>query len=620
MQTQQQKLMFGSGCVLLLTIPVWMWIVAPQLTKLPADFSYSADIISLDNFYDEQTNEFSGEKRSIAKFSLDVVGQNKDVLIAKNAFDVRTVTGEQIFTVNRLYGIDAKTGQHIAGAGDRDRDGYLFAPRRIKKGAPFNYWHINYDGPGNMTFVEEEIIDGLRLYRYETRYTGVRIDQTTNLSFLPEVGVARGIELEPYLQIWIEPLTGRLIRYKDDTVAYYYDLKTGTRLHPWNHFSNTFTTESVHRQIATAKRERLLHMLIETGVPVLLVFVGGAFLIAGWRKRLMIEWTATSILLIAGTMAALSHNATMPEPAAGPPETIHIGVEQGLLASAVWIAEHNGYFRDEGIDLRITPFPSGKAALASLLSDGKLDMATVAQTPIVFNSFSRDDYSILGGMVRTHNDLKILARRDKGIREPQDLRGKKIGVTKNSTGHYFLAMFLAQHGMTLQTVKTVDVEADGLSNALETGSVDAISTWEPHLYRAKRLLGDNVFAFESIGIFREDFYFVSRTSWAKENLRRIKKFLRAVVRANAFITEHPQETQSIIASKLDLEASFVESALKDFSYALFLDQAILLSLEQQAHWMMENKIVRVRDIPNYLRFFFFDPLDAVDPEAVTIIR
>lgn len=118
-----------------------------------------------------------------------------------------------------------------------------------------------------------------------------------------------------------------------------------------------------------------------------------------------------------------------------------------MLPSLVWVAEHEGYFKQVGLDVEIQEYPSGKTALATMLETQKLDMVTAAQTPVMFNSFSRDDYAIMATMVHSDNDSKVLARKDHGIQSPADLRGKKIGVTKGSTGHFFLSRFLIQYGL-----------------------------------------------------------------------------------------------------------------------------------------------------------------------------
>ncbi|MEK7748297.1 MAG: ABC transporter substrate binding protein [Nitrospirota bacterium] len=281
----RHKTWFSLAFCLFLITAVWPWWIAPSLTKLPHHFSYRADIFSLDNFYDENQQQFLGEKRSVTQFSYEVVDQKQGTLIIKNLFDVRTVTGEKIFTVERLYGIHPKTGQHTANFGDKNRNGHLFAPKNLKKGVPFTYWHINYDAPALMTFAGEENLFGLPVYRYESRYQGVNIDQTENLKFLPGVGVTRGIQLDPYLQLWIEPVTGRMVKYKDETIAYYYNLATKERLHPWNKFSNTYQRSSITKQVKIAKRQKAFFRMAEMTTPLFLALVVSVALLLGLAKR-----------------------------------------------------------------------------------------------------------------------------------------------------------------------------------------------------------------------------------------------------------------------------------------------------------------------------------------------
>ena len=164
----------------------------------------------------------------------------------------------------------------------------------------------------------------------------------------------------------------------------------------------------------------------------------------------------------------------------GPVKKVTLGVETSLLPSAVWVAENKGYFQEEGLDVKIKEFGSGRTALATMLSEGNLDMVTVAQTPVVFNSFNRKDYVIIGTMVYSDNDVKIFARRDRGLKNPSDLRGKTVGITKGSTGHFYLGLFLIHNGLELTEIETIDTEASALPQALADGRVDAISTW-PHV-------------------------------------------------------------------------------------------------------------------------------------------
>lgn len=254
------------------SILVWMLWVTPFRLRIPADFMYQADISSIENFYDETRGEYSGPQYSITQFSYKVVSSSARGLLIKNKFDAQTPEGKKIISLERLYGIDPYTGQHVTGLGDKDRTGFLFAPRGLNEGDAFTYWHANYDSPAVMQYVGKEKIYGTLVYHYETRYDGKVIDQTNDLTHLPGVPDERRVILEPHLEIWIEPTTGWLVKYRDDTIAYYHDRATGKRLYPWNHFSNQYTEASVIHQAALARQHQLTTWRITYGFPGLGIF------------------------------------------------------------------------------------------------------------------------------------------------------------------------------------------------------------------------------------------------------------------------------------------------------------------------------------------------------------
>jgi len=260
---------------------IWVFIVAPSANALPEKFSYSAEINSVDNFYDEEIGDFLGGENSLTTFSYEVVGIEDNVLEVENVFDVRTQAGEEIFSVNRTYAIDRFSHKHVSRYGDRDRSGYLFAPSFLSEDSTFTYWHINYDAPAQMEFEARENLFGLETFKYHTSYKGEHIDQTEDLTYLPGVPDERGVVVEPELSIWVEPVSGRLVKYADETIAHYYDQETREKIAPWNKFSNTFTEQSVREQVALAQDEKVDTLLITWYVPLLLIVVFLAIIIFG---------------------------------------------------------------------------------------------------------------------------------------------------------------------------------------------------------------------------------------------------------------------------------------------------------------------------------------------------
>jgi NitT/TauT family transport system substrate-binding protein len=221
-------------------------------------------------------------------------------------------------------------------------------------------------------------------------------------------------------------------------------------------------------------------------------------------------------------------------------------------------------------------------------------------------------------MVYSDTDLKLLARRDRGIAAPENLKGKTVGITAGSSGHFFLGLFLAHHRLELSDVKTTDLEATRLSQALVEGQVEAIATWEPYIHRAEKALGDRAVQLPSRAIYREEFYFIARKQFIAERPAALEKFLKAIEKAQQFIVENEREAMSIVQRRLNMEREILDATWQEFVFGLFLDQSILVSLEDEARWAIENRLTDAGKVPNYLGFIHVDALQAVKPEAVTI--
>jgi len=306
----------------------------------------------------------------------------------------------------------------------------------------------------------------------------------------------------------------------------------------------------------------------------------------------------------------------------GPMEKITVGVEKSLLPALVWIAENKGYFAENGVEVTIKEYDSGRAAFTSMLNPpaggGGLDMVTVAQTPVMFNSFDRSDFAIVSAMVSSYNDVFVLARRDRDIAKPGDLRGKKVGLTRGSTGQYFLGLFLSKNNILPSEVEEVDIPAGQLVGSITAGSVDAISVWQPHIYNAQKALGDKSIIFPSRKIFREDFYFVPNKNFLQNHSEAITRFLQALTQAETFIKEDKDEAVSIVSKRLGLDSAFVVSVWDDYQFGLFLDSTIIQTLENEAAWAIQNKLTDKTEVPDYHAFISVDALTKVAPEKVQL--
>jgi len=252
----------------LVLIPIWIYFISPILLRIPSNFSYKADVISVDNFYDQETKDFKGEQYSKTDFYYEVVGKHGFDLDIKNVFNVQTLDGDPVFKAEPVYRINSITGRHVA-SDDKNREGYLFAPRNLKKGEGFTYWHVTSPEPLHMKYAGEEYLYGLKVYKYE-KSDLKPYDQTEFLTFLPDVGVTKGVKLVSNVYMWVEPTSGYLVKIEDfSTDYYYYDLKTEQKLHPHNQFINTYSESSTKKNTEIASAQRIKVLFILYGVPII---------------------------------------------------------------------------------------------------------------------------------------------------------------------------------------------------------------------------------------------------------------------------------------------------------------------------------------------------------------
>ena len=143
--------------------------------------------------------------------------------------------------------------------------------------------------------------------------------------------------------------------------------------------------------------------------------------------------------------------------------------------------------------------------------------------------------------------IYFLMVRPEVIKDIQDLKGKKLGVTAVNGGDHLIGKeLLRSKGLDPNLVQAIAVGEPALrTQAVLSGAVQAVSVSPPHdvmlqQMGLKAIAGPPEVGVPSSGLFAAD-------RLLKENPQILRRTLRALLKANRFIEENRQETIRIMA-------------------------------------------------------------------------
>jgi NitT/TauT family transport system substrate-binding protein len=167
----------------------------------------------------------------------------------------------------------------------------------------------------------------------------------------------------------------------------------------------------------------------------------------------------------------------------GKPEagTFRMGIEPWLGYGPWRIAEDQGLFEENGLDVKITNFTTDDQINAAFAS-GKLEGTNIAtHTALRFAASGLPIKIVLLEDLSTTADAIVASS---GVTSITDLKGKKVAFEEGTTSDILLSYALAKNGMSKDDIQPVPIPAADAGSAFIAGRVDAAVTYEPYLTAA----------------------------------------------------------------------------------------------------------------------------------------
>ena len=233
---------------------------------------------------------------------------------------------------------------------------------------------------------------------------------------------------------------------------------------------------------------------------------------------------------------------------------LKVGETQGALCHApLQVAMEKGYLDEAGINWQRVDF--GSSDIQAALGAGTIDCGFGLVGKFIQPIENGLNMVITSGM---HTGCtKILVRPDSGIKTIADLKGKNIGVSSLASSEavtakralYKAGVNISADGgdVTFSVYSTADQPV-----ALMNGAVDAISTPDPVATQAAEEYGlVTLLDTAATEPYASEYCCVSfvSTELAEKHPEIAKAFTDAVLKASAWVAEHPDETAALQIEK-----------------------------------------------------------------------
>lgn len=272
------------------------------------------------------------------------------------------------------------------------------------------------------------------------------------------------------------------------------------------------------------------------------------------------------------------------------PVTVRIGYLNIVASLPLFVAEEQGFLKEEGIDYKISPVATSNQLVDAIVADN-LDcfiessaipvLAVELQSPGKLKVFSVSEITSKAPFD------SLLVKETSAIKTLSDLKGKKIGVFPGSTATNLLKKYLQDKGIDISGITFVPMPPQNQLAALVEGSTDVLHAYEPTTAIAlskggfKQLYG-SVYA-DMISPNPQGVAAVS-VAFSQKYPQTTEKVIHALERAMVFMKEHDEETRQILMKRLNLPESATKRTVflymlphKEINVSIFQQYADMLT-------------------------------------------
>ncbi|MDO8185363.1 ABC transporter substrate-binding protein [Conexibacter sp. JD483] len=148
------------------------------------------------------------------------------------------------------------------------------------------------------------------------------------------------------------------------------------------------------------------------------------------------------------------------------------------------VLQKSGQLDDLPYEIEWSTFVAGPPLVEAAGAD-RIDVAWVGCAPPIFGAAAGASFNVIAAVKeRDSQENRLLVPKDSSITSIADLKGKKIAVPRGTSGHAFILNALKSEGLSSKDVEFAFLAPPDALAAFQSGSVDALSVWDPFATQA----------------------------------------------------------------------------------------------------------------------------------------
>jgi ABC-type nitrate/sulfonate/bicarbonate transport system substrate-binding protein len=338
-----------------------------------------------------------------------------------------------------------------------------------------------------------------------------------------------------------------------------------------------------------------------------------------------LRWLLRSVLIPLAALAPIGvSGATMAADAIEQSNLELAAVRDPQLGAQVAIANHYGYFKEEGLNVTVRWTQSG-ADIMTFMASGQQNLAAGSTLGQVLMGAQDLPVKTIAALADNAATQGLMLSPGVKLGSPRELEGRKLAQTQGTPPILILSKMASLYDFDMRKITLVNMNASEGVVAASKGDVDGLLSWEPNLNRLHSMggtlyaNGTTVFVTGSPQpqrLLYNNALLMASQDWIDSKPNTLKAVLRAIIKADRLLATDRPKALAALQEELRIDPEPIKVMTENNIYGLALTDAVALGMSEMSAWALENK--RIPKTVNPEALIAPKLLAEIDPQLVRL--